>query len=149
MEFKEIGRYEKNGEFGINYDTDEPLNVDSIINIIKSYENEDTKFFGCNCITYTESGNLMFYDYRDIDSLKHLHKFPNPSISIQAFFVNPVDMSYKFTLAMANNTRGLNYIVDNSQQEYITHQLELDKMEREEEEEAKKSAQKSADEFKK
>jgi len=131
MKFIETGEINKRGIHGKSYDTNKPLSVDDIISIIKGYEDETTKLFECRCSTFSESGNPMDRNYRNVEQLEAMHRLPNPSISVRAIFVDPKDMSYKFTIGMAANTRGMNYFVSEDTVEYVRYTLELDAMEKE------------------
>ena len=86
---KEAGTINKNGIVGKRFDTDAPISIDSMIEILKGYENENTKLFECRCSAFTESGNPVDRIYKSVDSLRELHNFPNPSVSAIALFVNP------------------------------------------------------------
>ena len=81
MKFKESGTIKK-GMHGKIYDTDQPLDVNTIISIIKSYENDETIIFECRCSTFTESGNTVDYNYRNTLSLEGMHNYKNPSITL-------------------------------------------------------------------
>ena len=131
MKFIEDDKIVGKGIHGTSYNTDRPLTVDDIISIIKGYENENTKLFECRCSTFSEAGNPMDCNYRDVEELEALHSLPNPSINVRAIFVDPRDMSYKFTIGMAANTKGMNYFISDKAEEYIRYTLELDAMERE------------------
>ena len=141
MEFKESGTINKKGMHGKIYDTDQPLDVNTIISIIKSYENDDTKLFECRCSTFTESGNTVDYNYRNTISLEGMHNYKNPSINVRAIYVNPNSMEYKFTIAMAANTRGLNIFVNDDTPRYIKNTIELDRIEEEAEKKRNESQQ--------
>ena len=119
MEFKEVGTINKKGMVGKRFDTDAPISIDSMIEILKGYENENTKLFECRCSTFTESGNPVDRTYKSVDSLRKLHNSPNPSVSAIAVFIDPKDDSYKFTISMAANTRGMNYYVSNRNASYV------------------------------
>ena len=131
MKLKEAGIIDKKGIHGKSYDTDGPLSVDDIISVIKSYEDENTKMFECRCDTFSESGNPYSPCYRNTEILKAMHNLPNPSINVRVIYVDPKDMSYKFSLGMAANTRGMNYFVNPKAEEYIRYTLELDRIKRE------------------
>ena len=130
MKFKETAEINKKGIRGKRYDTDKPLGIDDIIDIIKGYETEDARLFECRCSTFSESGNPMDRNYRSVEQLEAMHRLPNPSISVRAIYVDPKDMSYKFTLGMAANTRGFNYFINEDTEEYIRYTLELDALEK-------------------
>ena len=125
MEFKEVGTINKKGMVGKWFDTDAPISIDSMIEILKGYENENTKLFECRCSTFTESGNPVNRTYKSVDSLRKLHNSPNPSVSAIAVFIDPKDDSYKFTISMAANTRGMNYYVSDRSALYVEKKIEL------------------------
>ena len=132
MKFKEAGTIKnKKGIIGKRFDTDAPISIDSMIEILKRYENENTKLFECRCSTFTESGNPVNRTYKSVDSLRKLHNSPNPSVSAIAVFIDPKDDSYKFTISMAANTRGMNYYVSDRNASYVKDMIELDRMEME------------------
>ena len=89
MEFKEVGTINQKGVVGKRFDTDAPISIDSMIEILKGYENENTKLFECRCSTFTESGNPVHRSYKSVDSLRKLHNSPNPSVSAIAVFIDP------------------------------------------------------------
>ena len=141
MEFKEIGEINKKGLRGKKYDTDQPLNIDTIIDIVKSYEDSQTKLFECKCSTFSESGNLVAYSYRNVNDLSDMYNYDNPSINVQSFYVDPKDNHYKFTVSMAANTRGVNCFYSEKNSDYVQWRIELDKMQ----EEATKSGESKED----
>ena len=131
MEFKKVKDFKDNGVSGSIYDTDKSLDVDTIIKVIKHYENENTKLYECRCDTFSESGrpySPKIYDTKDLD---RLHEFENPSISVSAKYVDPKDLSYKFTISMAANAKGLNYYYSKDDADYVKYNIELDRMEAE------------------
>jgi len=131
MEFKEVGTINKKGMVGKRFDTDAPISIDSMIEILKGYENENTKLFECRCSTFTESGNPVDRIYKSVDSLRKLHNSPNPSVSAIAIFIDPKNDNYKFTISMVANTRGMNYYVSDRNALYVEKTIELDRMEME------------------
>ena len=132
MKFKEAGTIKnKKGIIGKRFDTDAPISIDSMIEILKRYENENTKLFECRCSTFTESGNPVGRIYKSVDSLRKLHNSPNPSVSVIAIFIDPKNDNYKFTISMAANTRGMNYYVSDRGALYVEKTIELDRMEME------------------
>ena len=139
MKFKESGTIKK-GMHGKIYDTDQPLDVNTIISIIKSYENDETIIFECRCSTFTESGNTVDYNYRNTLSLEGMHNYKNPSINVRAIYVDPNSMEYKFTIVMAANTRGLNIFVNDDTPRYIKNTIELDRIEEEAEKKEMKAS---------
>ena len=52
-------------------------------------------------------------------------------IDKKGIHVDPKDMSYRFSLGMAANTRGMNYFVNPEAEEYIRYTLERDRIKRE------------------
>ena len=131
MKFIEDDKIVGKGIHGTSYNTDRPLTVDDIISIIKGYENENTKLFECRCSTFSEAGNPMDRNYRRVEQLDAMHRLPNPSISVRAIFVDPRDMSYKFTIGMAANIRGMNCLYSEDAVEYVRYKHEIDEMQRE------------------
>ena len=127
MEFKEAGTINKKGMIGKRFDTDAPVSIDSMIEILKGYENENTKLFECRCSTFTESGNPVDRIYTSVDSLRKLHDSPNPSVAVIALFIDPKDERYKFTISMAANTRGMNYYVSDRNARYVEKTIKRDK----------------------
>ena len=126
MEFKEVGTINQKGIMvGKRFDTDAPISIDSMIEILKRYENENTKLFECRCSTFTESGNPVGRIYKSVDSLRKLHNSPNPSVSVIAIFIDPKNDNYKFTISMAANTRGMNYYVSDRSALYVEKKIEL------------------------
>ena len=126
MKFKEAGKIKnKKGIIGKRFDTDAPISIDSMIEILKGYENENTKLFECRCSTFTESGNPVNRIYKSVDSLRKLHNSPNPSVSAIAIFIDPKNDNYKFTISMAANTRGMNYYVSDRSALYVEKKIEL------------------------
>lgn len=126
MRIIKIKEIKKDGVSSKQYITDTPFCIDSIISLLRGYENENTKLFECMCVTFSESGNSWCPKYRNIDALVELYDFPNPSIGINAIFVDPRDMSYKFQIGTAANTNSFSYTVLERASHYVKRQLELD-----------------------
>lgn len=131
MNFVEGKTIERKGLYSKKFISDDLLDIDTIIDILKKYENEDTKMFDCRCSTFTEKGNTVSHRYRNMDELQKMHNYPNPSIGIDATYINPYDMSYKFSITTANNTNSLSIEIYDKTAEYVKKQIELDKMEAE------------------
>ncbi len=119
MEFTETREINREGFYAKQYSSDQPLNIDAIIDILKKYQTEEAVLFTCDCLTYTEEGHSFVHSIKSVDDLKQMHDFPNPSIIIHAHYVDPNTMGYKYTISTAANTRSLEFSVNQSINEYI------------------------------
>ncbi len=139
MECRKIKDFNENGVYGTIYDTDQSLDIDTIISVLRHYENEDTKLYECRCDTFSESGRPYSPKIYDTKDLERLCEFDDPSIVVSAKYINPNDQSYKFTISMAANTRGMNYFYSPDDAQYVKYNIELDMMEKEAEEQKKRT----------
>lgn len=124
MNFKKVKEIKRNDFYGIWYDTYQSFDIDTIIKVIKLYEDEKTKMFECRCDVYSEDGNIYHPHYRSVEALDDLYSLGTPSINVEALYINPKSNSYRFTIAMAANTRGMNYYVDELDNNYVKKQIE-------------------------
>lgn len=129
MIITEIDEIKERGKVGKNFNTDQPINVDSIIEILKKYESDTIKLFDCTCETFTESGNPVNRVYTDIRSLSDLYDFDSPSIQVTAVYIDSKTGDYKFTVSMAANTRGIGVYHSEKGEAYVKWRLELERME--------------------
>jgi len=131
MKLSEGKEIKREGLYSKKYISDTPFNVDSIISLLKEYEKKGNKLFECKCGTFSESGNTVEYRYKDIDGLNDIKNYVNPSVRINAIFVDPNDMSYRFTISTANNTNSFSISINDDTVNYIKRTIELDEMEKE------------------
>ena len=149
MEFSEIREIKEPGYVGKQYYTDDPLDVDTIIQIISSYINEDAVLYECQCSTFNEEGRPRRYRFKKLDQLQRMHDFPNPSIGVHAIYIDPATNEYKFDISTAVNTNAIEYSVDDRLVKYVRDNMELDRMEREAAEKKRNQEQLANSDFKK
>ena len=130
LEFLEYKDIEEPGYAGKQYYVDGPLDVDSVIQLIASCENEKAVLYECRCSTFTEEGSTRRHRFTKVDQLQELHDFPNPSIHVHAIYVDPNTIEYRFDLSTAVNTRIVEFSVDDRVNAYVKSNMEQDRMER-------------------
>ena len=143
MNFIKTQDIKKDGYTGKQYYADAPIGIDDIIEILSSYNNNQTSLYICNCDTFNDNGSPRVYGLRGIDQLKRMHSFPNPSIGVHAIYIDRKTHEYKFDISTAVNTRIIEYRVSDRVNSYVKRRMELDRMEREAAEKRKQEAKKN------
>ena len=131
MKIIDVKDIKESGYVGKQYFTDDPLDIDTIILILSSYENEQAVLYECQCSTFNEEGKSRRHRFKQMSQLKKMHDFPNPSIGVHAIYIDPVTDEYKFDITTAVNTNAIEYSVDDRLVEYVRNNMKLDRLERE------------------
>ena len=92
----------------IFYKFDDTIQVENIGDVLKMFELEGNKIDICYVSTYSESGSVSQCSFNNIDDLKELETFPNPSMSFVVDYVNTVTNQYSYSIEASTN---VNYIV--------------------------------------
>lgn len=128
MDFKVKREYKSENLYEKAFECSQPLDIDSIITILKNYERENTKMYSCKCETFTESGNTVGREYSSIEELQGLYKLPNPSIQVTAIYIDKKTNQYKFDISTANNSNVIVYSISNRIAKSVSKRMELEAM---------------------
>ena len=92
---------------------DDTIQIGSLLEFIKQFENNETKMLVCECYTYDAEGRRAYYRAYTIDDIKSIYdKAVNPYFEYSIDFGNKETSSYSFSLVANINSKYLIYEVD-------------------------------------
>lgn len=95
------------------FNFDNTIQIDSLIELIKKFENDQIKMFECNCYTYDADDHPLYYGLSSLDDIKSVYdSAASPYFDFSIDFVNREDLSYMFSLVTSINSNSLIYEVD-------------------------------------
>ena len=112
MEVLNFKEYENEDFFRRIYTLSDNVQVDNFCNVIKGFENNDTKMLVCNCQSFDETGHPLHRRYTSVEDIIQANGLPNPYIRFYLEFGDRLSGVYKFNLEANVNSNLLSYIVD-------------------------------------
>ena len=129
MELKLCKEYDnKNtGYSAKSYKVDDTVQQENFCDLLKSFENDTTRFYYCTCNTYNEKGSPICPTFRDLDKMR-VCPFDNPDISFMANFIDRDTQEYKFSIISSINSDIIKIVYNPTIVFNVRHKLDTDRM---------------------
>lgn len=105
-EYDDVNTYKK------IYFLDQSVQLDSLLAIIKYFENDKVQMLACHCDTFNENGNQMYRRYDQVDDINNFRNEPSPYANFNIVFGDRDTLEYRFSLSTGINLKYVKYIVD-------------------------------------
>ena len=91
---------------------DNTIQVDSLVDLIKQFENASVKMNACHCNTFSDNGSNVCVTYSSVDEILNFKKAPSPYANFLIEFVDRNTLTYQFDLITGINLNYARYEVD-------------------------------------
>ena len=92
---------------------DDTIQIDSLIDVVKQFENEQVKMLVCHCDTYDANDRRLYYGLSSLDEVKEVYRrSPSPYFDFSIDFGSRENESYLFSLVTSINSNSVIYEVD-------------------------------------
>lgn len=112
MEILNVNESQNDRYYSKTFTLNNGIKIESLIDIIKQFENDQVRMLACYCNTFDENGNQLHYKCNSIEEIKKIGQGPSPYIDFSIDFGNPESMSYNFSLLTSINSNVLQYVID-------------------------------------
>lgn len=112
MEFLEVKEYDNDAYYTKKITLSNNVQIDSLINIIKSFENDEFKMSFCHCETFDENGYSVSHRYYEVEDIKQISNAGSPYVSFTVEFCHRENLNYGFSLLANVNSNVLSYVVN-------------------------------------
>lgn len=118
----------KNSEFVSKvYTFDNTVQQDNFCDLLEKLEDENIKFYECNCSTYDDYGMLWSPCFKSIDELRE-YPFENAWVNFCADFIDKKTEEYRFSVITANNKNKIKIKYDSKLEDLVKESQERRKM---------------------
>lgn len=112
MNFVDAVEYDNALYYTKKYMLSNNIQIDSMINIIKGFENEEIKMSFCNCNTFDGNGNSVSFRYYNVEDIMQLKENYSPYVGFSVEFCNRDSLDYCFSLLADVNSNVLSYVIN-------------------------------------
>jgi hypothetical protein len=112
MKVLKFNDVENESQFRRTYTMDESVQIDSIGDVIRGFENEETKMFKCRCQSFDEDGHPLYREYTVIEDIEETKNLPNPYVRFNIEFQDRLTGVYKFDIGAYTDSNLVAYVVD-------------------------------------
>ena len=126
LRFYEEFKSEETGYSSKTYKADDTVQQENFCDLLKSFEDDSTRFYYCTCNTYNENGSPISPTFKDLEKMR-ARDFDNPDVSFMANFIDRETQEYKFSVCSSINSDMVDIVSDPKMAHNVKHKLDVDK----------------------